>query len=184
MSQFYKISFDWRQRVSPARAAALSKYLCCGLEKLVAHKEGVPELDDRGDMSIDIAYDVVLAVDIIAFVALGIPFKVETAAPADNFRNLLTSINDIQSSIARLMSYTVDLQGPATGFGQQFNSKVHVHVPGLGLMLVDQVTVLVDICTDELQSNLDDGWRILAVCPQPNTRRPDYILGRTSTGAK
>ena len=25
---------------------------------------------------------------------------------------------------------------------------------------------------------ISEGWRILAICPQPNQRRPDYIMGR------
>lgn len=32
---------------------------------------------------------------------------------------------------------------------------------------------------DQEGVELDAGWRILAVCPQPDQRRPDYILGRT-----
>ena len=31
---------------------------------------------------------------------------------------------------------------------------------------------------DQLQRELDNGWCILAIQPQPNQRRPDYILGR------
>lgn len=63
---------------------------------------------------------------------------------------------------------------------QQFNYKVGVHISDLGLLGVRFVKVLVDECTDELQGYLDDGWRILAVCPQPNSRRPDYIIGRNN----
>lgn len=59
-----------------------------------------------------------------------------------------------------------------------FNERVQVVVPGLGLMLINKVTVLTDYCTDGLQGFLVDGWRILAICPQPNQRRPDYVLGR------
>lgn len=31
---------------------------------------------------------------------------------------------------------------------------------------------------DALQKSMDDGWRIIAACPQPDARRPDYIMGR------
>ena len=55
----------------------------------------------------------------------------------------------------------------------------HVHIPSLGLLLIDEVTVLEDTCTDNLQRHLNENWRILAVCPPNGTRRPDYILGRT-----
>jgi hypothetical protein len=63
--------------------------------------------------------------------------------------------------------------------GTQFNEKCAVVVPGLGLLAVNEVQVLYDYCTEDLQRFLTDGWRILAVCPQPTQRRPDYVLGRT-----
>lgn len=56
---------------------------------------------------------------------------------------------------------------------------VQIHVPNLGLMLIDDVQVLTDACTDALRDELDAGWRILAVCPPNAQRRPDYVLGRT-----
>ena len=59
-----------------------------------------------------------------------------------------------------------------------FNQKVNVTVPGLGLLLLDEVTVATDHCTEALQHKLNEGWRIVAVCPQPDQRRPDYVLGR------
>jgi hypothetical protein len=60
-----------------------------------------------------------------------------------------------------------------------FNSKVQVHVAGLGLLNVTEVENHNDCCTEYLQEKLADGWRILAVCVQPDQRRPDYILGRS-----
>lgn len=64
--------------------------------------------------------------------------------------------------------------------GLQFNQKVGVHISDLGLLSVREVTWLEDACTQELQRHLDDGWRILSVCPQSDSRRPDYILGRNN----
>lgn len=66
------------------------------------------------------------------------------------------------------------------------NNKLDVHVPGNALLTIDEVQVFNDLCTEELQGLLedDDGgrarspWRILAICPQPDQRRPDYVLGR------
>jgi hypothetical protein len=58
------------------------------------------------------------------------------------------------------------------------NERLQVVIPSLGMLLIDEVTVVTDYCTDSLQRDLDDGWRILAVCPQ-EARRPDYVLGRT-----
>lgn len=71
-------------------------------------------------------------------------------------------------------------------FGQRnttvVNERVSVAVAGLGLLTVNDVTMHRDLCTDALQQELDRGWRILAVCVQPDQRRPDYILGRTLEG--
>lgn len=55
---------------------------------------------------------------------------------------------------------------------------IHVHIPNIGLLLIDEVQVLDDACTDNLQIELDRGWRILCVCPPNGQRRPDYVLGR------
>jgi hypothetical protein len=65
------------------------------------------------------------------------------------------------------------------GREQQFNERVNVHVPGHFLMTVDDVRVEENCCTEFLQDRLREGWRILAICPQPDQRRPDYVLGRT-----
>jgi len=61
---------------------------------------------------------------------------------------------------------------------QLFNKRVEVHVPGNSLLKINEVDFLKDACTDELNKLIDEGWRIVAVCPQPDQRRPDYIIGR------
>ena len=55
---------------------------------------------------------------------------------------------------------------------------VQIHIADLGLLHIDEVTYLDSACTDNLQGHLDEGWKILAVCPPVASRRPDYILGR------
>lgn len=55
----------------------------------------------------------------------------------------------------------------------------HVHIPNLGLLMIEEVTWMEDACTQELQGMLDEGWRMIAVCPPNSTRRPTYILGRS-----
>lgn len=63
------------------------------------------------------------------------------------------------------------------------HTHIHVAIPNVGLLMVDEVRLLEDACTDRLQELLDDRWRILAVCPPAAQRRPDYILGRTRSPA-
>lgn len=68
--------------------------------------------------------------------------------------------------------------GVAVGTGQtRLNDRVNVVVPDLGLLQMRRVAVRTDYCTESLQLDLDRGWRILAICPQPDQRRPDYVLG-------
>lgn len=59
-----------------------------------------------------------------------------------------------------------------------YNNRVDVHMPGMALSTYNQVMLMEDACSDAVQNELSAGWRIVAVCPQPDQRRPDYILGR------
>lgn len=59
-----------------------------------------------------------------------------------------------------------------------FNQRTNVHVGGGLIATYNDLTLKEDVCTDVLQTELNNGWRIIAVCVQPDQRRPDYILGR------
>jgi hypothetical protein len=60
-----------------------------------------------------------------------------------------------------------------------FNSKLEVHQPNMPLFQYNDYMVLTDHCTISLQEEyIDKGWRVVCICPQPDQRRPDYILGR------
>jgi len=61
-----------------------------------------------------------------------------------------------------------------------YNNKCDVHMPGNLMASYNEVQLLEDCCSDALQESLTQGWRIIAACPQPDQRRPDYILGRFS----
>lgn len=58
------------------------------------------------------------------------------------------------------------------------NQRCNVSIAGLGTLQFDTVKVEVDCCTNQLQRELDNGWKILAICVQPDQRRPDYVLGK------
>lgn len=53
----------------------------------------------------------------------------------------------------------------------------NVSVSNVGLYDVRHVHYEEDCCTDKLQGLLNEGWRLLAVCPPNDSRRPTYILG-------
>lgn len=61
---------------------------------------------------------------------------------------------------------------------------VNITIPNAGLFSVRTVRVVDDSCTDLLQRWLDDDWRIVAVCPPNDTRRPTYIVGHADIGRK
>ena len=63
-------------------------------------------------------------------------------------------------------------------FGNTFNDRINVHTGGGLLVTYNEVMLLEDSCTDALQVELNNGWRIIAVSIQNDQRRPDYILGR------
>lgn len=65
----------------------------------------------------------------------------------------------------------------------QFNHRCNCEQPNLALQSVTETLLLEDCCTDNLQMHLSKGWRIIAVQPQPDQRRPDYILGRSAASA-
>lgn len=56
---------------------------------------------------------------------------------------------------------------------------VQVTIPDHALLMIDEVEVMEDACTDALRERLDSGWRVMAVCPPNGQRRPDYVIGRT-----
>lgn len=61
-----------------------------------------------------------------------------------------------------------------------FNEKCQVHIGGSMLITINKLLLLENACTDNVQSHLAAGWRIVAVTVQPDGRRPDYILGKCS----
>lgn len=58
-----------------------------------------------------------------------------------------------------------------------------VSVANIGLLAVQRVEVLEDCCTHALQDWLTAGWRIIAVCPPNDARRPTYVVGHSDMEA-
>ena len=88
-----------------------------------------------------------------------------------NYISVVERLTDPNISIASIADKKPD--------GGTYNQLVNVAVGGSTLP-IDVVKVVEDYCTDQLQKELDSGWRIVAACVQPNQRRPDYILGKTN----
>lgn len=94
--------------------------------------------------------------------------------------------NSTLDMVSRLVEVQTKLEKALQQFDQkvEFNQKCDVHISNLGLLSVNQLGFATDKCTEELQGLINQGWRILAICPQPDQRRPDYILGRSMPNAE
>lgn len=101
---------------------------------------------------------------------LKFPYNYELLAPAK-------VIELLPGEWTFLRAYTSEELIPLHEDKILFNEKTQCAVPNQALWSVSDVQVAEDLCTDALQSYLEDGWHILAICPQPQ-RRPDYVLGK------
>jgi hypothetical protein len=98
--------------------------------------------------------------------------KVKSIADAGSGLDPQGAIEQVTRLIEKMEKFATNVSN------MQYNEKVEVYTPGMALMLFNHVKLLEDACSDQLQGELDAGWKIIAACPQPNQRRPDYILGR------
>lgn len=91
-----------------------------------------------------------------------------------------TDLNGVMRKFNRMAAKLMSLPGLQRNDDKHDcqNERVHVHMPGQALSTYNEIQLIENECSDQLQRSLDDGWRIIAACPQPDARRPDYILGR------
>lgn len=61
---------------------------------------------------------------------------------------------------------------------KQAQNVFYLHIPNFSLLNITEVDYLEDSCTEVLSAKLKSGWRIVAVCPPLDQRRPTYIIGR------
>jgi hypothetical protein len=60
----------------------------------------------------------------------------------------------------------------------QYNHLVGTVVCGNELSRIKELKAIEDACSDLITQHLRVGWCIVSVMPQPDQRRPDYILGK------
>lgn len=105
-------------------------------------------------------------------------------------REHLVSLEEIQAIKIpfRILEVTSFYRKPeefqVRGTPAPVNEKCNVIVAGVSMLHIDEVIVVTNCCTESLQTELNQGWRILAICVQPDQRRPDYVLGRSSKGVQ
>lgn len=148
MKELLKITFEYNWKPTPEQVARLSE---------LSGKE--IELQDDGTLNWTF-YDYQLTLE-------------EAFSICNNFtikgRTRYGRIEDLEKELSEF----VPNSNPAP-----VNQRCNVIVAGTSVIEMNSVHLLADACTDTLQSELNLGWRILAICVQPDQRRPDYILGR------
>jgi hypothetical protein len=160
-----EITFEWDTRATEDQAIKLAELFDMKLEDLVKLDE-----KDGNKLPLKTWQTFIADVEDVKDIVGDMPFKIgKVFKSRSNFVGTLERFKAIADKL-EAMPFTQE---------QQVNNKVDVHVPNLGLLLMDEVEVAYDFCTEALQDKIDDGWRILAICPQPDQRRPDYVLGRT-----
>jgi hypothetical protein len=82
------------------------------------------------------------------------------------------------ADVNKTFEFVAGKSNELTQTNNTYNNRCEVHMPGNMLASYNEVMLIEDSCTDQLQSALSSGWRMIAVCPQPDQRRPDYIMGR------
>ena len=101
----------------------------------------------------------------------GLNIRLEDGPAADNINTMLVKLQN------RVEELTLDQRRDLPKLASA-GALVQIAIPDMPLMYVNEIIVETSCCTDIIQDRLNDGWRILAVCPPNAQRRPDYILGR------
>lgn len=111
---------------------------------------------------------------LLEIISIDSSVEVKSAAPiaSDSVGGMILRMEKVLSKLEN-----IEIPNPAEPPAHIFNEHCEVHLPGNLLATYNETLLLEDSCTDALQSALNAGWRIVAVCPQAQ-RRPDYILGR------
>lgn len=95
-------------------------------------------------------------------------FKIKVSQPqADMFKLIEAHTELMNKQFKQLSEFST----------QTFNEKCGVPNYDGTMLRINQVMLLENCCSDELQETIAQGWRIIAVSPQPDQRRPDYIMG-------
>lgn len=149
MKRLYEIELEWGMKPTAEQRDLLTKL------------HGKPVEFEKDGVTLAWHYRTVQAS--LEEVGSLMPFTIKKALPYARY---------VADSVAEAMQPRVDVAAPV-------NERCNVVVAGNGMLqAVDTVKVATDYWAESLQRELDAGWRILAICVQPDQRRPDYVLGR------
>lgn len=150
-----EIEFDYSTKLTPEQLALLKEISFSSATIEVDEATGILKWNSRNPM-----------VELIKAGPLA-PFKILRMKTIE-----ATSVQETKAIVDRLEVLAANSKREIMQ-----NSKTGSPVSNLALYEVSELLLVEDACTDGINGKLDDGWRIVAICPQPQ-RRPDYILGK------
>ena len=158
--------YDWSHTFSKDDEAFIS-----GKKEFVRESD-IVGLDDKKEYLVDLETFISLHPNIKIRIR-GLP---KAISPSSSYLTVIQQMTYIYDKFENALKQFND--------SVEFNQKCDVHISNLGLLHINQTGYAVDCCTENLQLLLNDGWRIIASCVQPDQRRPDYILGRYNPDLK
>lgn len=197
---FARIKFTNGHKITMDRLNELKEFLCDEVEFLKCYKDEDgndidfydwrhtidPEKVDKDKSLVYLSDDIKLSTSKEYIVELS-SFMSAFPELEINLRGTMkVNNNGFDNAINLMLQAEQKLTTALKSFNEkvEFNNRCDVHIGNLGLLNINQLAYSTDKCTEELQNLLNEGWRILAVCPQPDQRRPDYVLGRYNENHK
>lgn len=139
------------------------------------HDEKIKKLSDE-------QYDTLRA-GVTSKLAPCLPAKHEDFEKIDRWQETIMDDVEVEAWTRAEIDVTMKtIKGLSRGYaapaGSPAQHVTQISLANVGLLEIEQVSYEEDCCTDHLQDMLNEGWRILCVCPPKDSRRPTYILGR------
>lgn len=168
-----KMERDYEWSNDPEKVAAAKAANAARLEQARTIVD-IPDADDRHIEAI-VTAEQAMQLILMGFCGTNFNSVTEKISPLsvncrDEHDGVAQALDQITRKFIEALERSSDLR---------MNERCGQEQPGSGLWAVAETLLLEDACTDALQDALAKGWRIIAVQPQPDQRRPDYILGRS-----
>lgn len=165
----YNIKIRWDVRISDDQRRRLMERYDLDAGKFEERADGSWKMSGWGDKIVD---------DPSSFKRHfpNLPATIGEEVPTTQALEIINALERIEHKIERRTQEKP--KGIPNKPTYESDGKERAAMPEWFIAHIRTVEVRTDYCTNALQRDLDDGWHILAICPQPGQCRPDYILGR------
>ena len=106
-----------------------------------------------------------------------------------NYSSMAFYVNELEKMDPRLWVYCTFspvkllemMEGARINTDNVFEAakRNQIMLPNNLMLEMAELRIETDQCTEEINNLLHEGWKLIAVLPQHQQRRPDYLLGRS-----